>query len=186
MIFDLPTALEVNGRAWDIDTDYRQVLRILQAFEDPNLNDGDKALVVVYNLYVDAEEIPAEDMQAAFDAAIAFIDHGSAGDGRPHPRTMDWTQDAPLIFPAVNRVAGFEVRGVDYMHWWTFIGLFMEIHDSVYSTVLQLRGKKAKHKKLEKDEREFWNQNRDICELKTRYTDEELEEQERLKALLGG
>lgn len=185
MIFDLPTALEVNGVMRDIDADYRQVLRILQAFEDPNLTDGDKALTVVYNLYVDAEEIPGEDMQAAFDAALKFIDHGSEKDGRPHPRTMDWTQDAPLIFPAVNRVAGFEVRGVDYMHWWTFIGLFMEIRDSVYSTVLQLRGKKAKGKKLEKDEREFWNQNRGICELKARYTDEELAEQERLNRILG-
>lgn len=185
MIFDLPTALEVNGREWDIDTDFRQVLRVLQAFEDPNLTDADKALVLVYNLYVDAEEIPGEDMQAAFDAALAFIDHGNEGDNRPHPRTMGWTQDAPLIFPAVNRVAGFEVRAVEYMHWWTFIGLFMEIRDSVYCTVLQLRGKKAKGKKLEKEEKEFWSQNRGICELKTRYTDEELAEQERLNKLLG-
>jgi hypothetical protein len=99
---------------------------------------------------------------------------------------MDWTQDAPLIFPAVNRVAGFEVRSVDYMHWWTFMGLFMEIHDSVYSTVLSLRGKKARGKKLEKDEREFWQHNRGICELKPRYTQEEIAEKERLKQIIGG
>ena len=39
-------------------------------------------------------------------------------------------------------------------------------------------------KKLEKHEREFWDGNRDICELKPRYTDEELEEQERLNSML--
>ena len=184
MIFDLPTSLEFGGRAWDIDPDFRQVLRILSAMEDPDLTDGEKATICIVNLYVDYERIPEELLQDAFDAALRFIDHG-AGDGKPGPRTMDWAQDAPLIFPAVNRAAGFEVRSVDYMHWWTFIGLFMEIHDSVYSTVLTLRGKKARHKKLEKNEQEFWNNNLGICRLKERLTEEEKAEKERLKALLG-
>lgn len=185
MIFDLPTSLEVNGRAWAINTDFRDVLRTLTAFEDPNLTDAEKAYICLHNTYPELKEIPGEDLQAAFDAAVAFIDHGSRDDG-PSPRTMDWTQDADLIFPAVNRSAGFEVRSAEYIHWWTFLGYFMEIKDSVYATVLNLRGKRARGKKLEKDEKEFWNRNRSICELKKKYTDEELEEQEQLKSLLGG
>jgi len=184
MIFDLPTALDFGGASWDIDPDFRQVLRILEAMEDPDLTDGEKATICLINLYVDADQIPPELAQAAFDAAIKFIDHG-AGDGKPGPRTMDWTQDAPLIFPAVNRAAGFEVRSVDYMHWWTFLGFFMEIKDTVYSTVLSLRGKKARHKKLEKSEQEFWNENIGICRIRERLTEEEKAEKERLKALLG-
>ena len=185
MIFDLPTALEFGGRSWDIATDYRDILRIIEAFEDPDLTDADKAMVCLYNLYVDLEEMPEDLLQEALNAAIAFIDHGE-GDDEHGPRMMDWAQDAPLIFPAVNRVAGFEVRSVDYMHWWTFLGLFMEIKDTSYSTVLNLRGKKARGKKLEKEEREFWQHNRRICELKPRYTQEELEEQKRLKQIIGG
>lgn len=185
MIFDLPTSLEVNGRAWAINTDFRDVLRTLTAFEDPNLTDAEKAYICLHNTYPELKDIPQEDIQAAFDAAVAFIDHGSRDDG-PSPRTMDWTQDADLIFPAVNRSAGFEVRSAEYIHWWTFLGYFMEIKDSVYATVLNLRGKRARGKKLEKDEQEFWKRNRSICELKKKYTDEELEEQEHLKSLLGG
>ena len=184
MIFDLPTALEVGGRMWDIATDYRDILRILTAFEDPDLTDADKAMLCLYNLYVDLEEMPQEHLQAAFDAALQFIDHGANGD-KGGPRTMDWTQDAPLIFPAVNRAAGFEVRSVDYMHWWTFLGLFMEIRDSTYATVLSLRGKKSRGKKLEKQEQEFWSHNKDICVLKRRETEEERAERERLKKILG-
>lgn len=184
MIFDLPTALEVGGKEWDIATDYRDILRILTAFEDPDLTDADRAMLCLYNLYVDLEEMPQEQLQAAFDAAIAFIDHGASGD-KGGPRTMDWTQDAPLIFPAVNRAAGFEVRSVDYMHWWTFLGLFMEIRDSTYATVLSLRGKKNRGKKLEKQEQEFWSHNKDICVLKRRETEEERAERERLKKILG-
>lgn len=186
MIFDLPKALEFGGRKWAINTDYRDVLRTLTAFEDPNLTDEEKAYICLHNIYPDLQQIPGELMQAAFDAAIAFIDNGNGNKDVPGPRTMDWSQDAQLIFPAVNRSAGYEVRAVKYLHWWTFMGYFMEIKDSTYSTVLGLRGKKAHGKKLEKDEKEFWRNNRSICELRTRYTDEEIEEQERLKSIIGG
>jgi len=186
MIFDLPTSLEVGGRQWAINSDFRDVLRTLTAFEDPDLTDGEKVLICLHNMYPDLDDMPAEDLQAAFDAAVAFIDHGSAGDSRPGPRTMDWTQDAPLIFPAVNRAAGFEVRGVDYMHWWTFMGYFMEIKDTTYAAILGLRGKKAKGKKLEKNELEFWNNNLSLCKLKPRYTEAEQAEIARLAALVDG
>ena len=185
MIFDLPTALEFGGRSWDIATDYRDILRILTAFEDPDIPDEEKAMICLFNLYVDFEKIPRELMQEAFDAAIKFIDAGNEGEDRAHPRTMDWTQDAALIFPAVNRAAGFEVRSVKYLHWWTFMGYFMEIKDTTYSMVLSLRQKKSRGKKLEKQEQEFWNHNKNICVLKRRETEEEIAERELLNKILG-
>lgn len=185
MIFDLPTAVEFGGRAWEINTDFRDILTILTAFEDVNLTDSEKLYVCLYNFYPDFDEIPRSQMQAAYDAAIEFIDHGHSDDKKPSRRTMDWTQDAPLIFPAVNRVAGFEVRSADYIHWWTFMGYFMEIKDSTYSTVLSLRQKKARGKKLEKHEQEFWRNNKAVCEIKRRDTEEEKAEKEQIKKLLG-
>lgn len=197
MVYELPRAVAFGGREWEVNTDFRDVLNILEAFEDPNLTDEEKAFVCLYCLYVDFADIPGEDAAAAYEAAIRFIDHGS-GDleeesralRSPHrarngPRSMDWAQDAPLIFPAVNRAAGFEVRSVDYMHWWTFVGLFMEIRESVFATVLNLRQKKNRGKKLEKHEKEFWDENRGICVLKARLTDEEIAERDALERLLG-
>lgn len=189
MIFDLPTTLTVGGREWSIETDFRQVLRVVTAFEDVDLTDADKAMLCLYDLYADLENMPPDLYQEAFDAAVRFIDGGgdAPNDDKPsHPRTMDWTQDAPLIFPAINKAAGFEVRSVPYMHWWTFLGYFMEIGGSVYATVLELRGKRARGKKLEKSEQEYWKQNKDICELKRRETAEERAEREYYERLLGG
>jgi hypothetical protein len=71
------------------------------------------------------------------------------------------------------------------MHWWTFLGYFMEIKDSVYATVLGLRGKKARGKKLEKWEQEYWRQNRRLCEIRRRESEDEIAERERLNRLLG-
>ena len=99
---------------------------------------------------------------------------------------MDWEQDAPLIFAAVNRVAGREVRADAFLHWWTFLGLFMEIRDSTFATVLMLRQKKARGKPLEPWERDFWQKNAGVCRLRPRLTGAEQAEKARLELVLGG
>lgn len=184
MVWDLPTRLEVAGTDYDIRTDYRDILRILCAFEDPDLTDEEKNLVCLQVLYVNADAIPRECYGDALKAAREFIDHGT-GDNPGAVKTMDWEQDANLIFPAVNAAAGMEVRSVEYLHWWTFLGFFMSIDKkSTYATVLGLRSKKAKNKKLEKWERDFWNSNQNICKLKKKLSQEEIAERERLNNLL--
>lgn len=184
MIFDLPNRLEFGGRSWKINADFRVVLRILTAFDDPELTPQEKVLICLHNLYEDLQAIPTDQLQAAYDAALAFIDRGCQAK-QGGPRTMDWEQDAPILFPAINRVAGFETRGAAFLHWWTFMGYFMEIRDSTASTVLALRQKKARGEKLEKWEREFWQKNAAICRLRPKLTEVERVEQERLKAILG-
>lgn len=184
MLYDLPRALEVNGREWEIRSDFRDVLTIVSAFDDPNLEAQEKAFVCLKILYVDFEDMPETEYNEAFQAAMDFIDYNK-GDERRNVKTMDWEQDAPLLFPAINHVAGYEVRSTQYLHWWSFMGMFMEINDGVYATVLSLRSKKANHKKLEKWEQEWWQKNVSICKIKPRYSDAEKAEQERLKAILG-
>ena len=98
---------------------------------------------------------------------------------------MDWEQDESLVFPAVNKVAGQEVRNTEYMHWWTFMGYFMEIDDGTFSTVVGIRQKKVKGKKLEKWEQEFYRNNRKLCDLRKRYTEEEQAEIDYWNKLLG-
>ena len=188
MIFDLPTSLEVNGTEYRVRSDFRDVMRVLEAFEDVELDNREKEYICLKVIFVDCDDIPTPDLPDAYQAALNFIDGGRPGTKKNGPRTMDWTQDAPLIFPAVNKVAGCEVRSVDYMHWWTFLGYFQEMKDTTYATVLSLRHKKAKGKKLEKWEKEFWNGNKDICQIRTRLSAaEEAEaeaEKQRLLALL--
>lgn len=183
MIYDLPKTVAFGGREWEINTDFRDVLTVLIAFEDPDLTDAERAYVCLYNLFNDFEEIPKEQMQDALDAALRFIDRGEESDGGP--RTMDWEQDAGIIFPAVNAVAGFEVRATEYLHWWTFCGYFMELKESTAATVFALRQKRAKGKKLEKWEQEFWRENKKLCQLRRKLTEEEKAEDERLRKLLG-
>lgn len=188
MIGELPRTVSVNGVEYDVRTDFRDILKIVTAFNDPELEDNEKVYICLFIFYEDFESIPRNDYEVAFKAAIQFIDHSAdedAEDTKRAPRVMDWEQDEAIMFPAINKVAGFETRSADYVHWWTFMGYYMEISEGVFSNVLSMRLKKAKGKKLEKWEREFWNSNKGICALKTKLSEEEQAEKDRLNALLG-
>lgn len=188
MIGELPKTVSVNGITYDVRTDFRDILNIVTAFSDPEFEDSEKVYICLFIFYEDFDSLPRSDYEAAFKEAICFIDHGNVGDDKKEkksPIIMDWEQDEAIMFPAINKVAGFETRSADYLHWWTFMGYYMEISEGVFSNVLSIRLKKAKGKKLEKWEREFWNSNRDICTLKTKLSEEEQAEKDRLNALLG-
>ena len=123
----LPTSLNVAGEEYPIRTDYRVILTIFAAFNDPNLNDREKFTVCLNCLY---KVIPAN-YEEAMKQAMWFIDGAELPGNGSSVRLMDWEQDEGMIFAAVNRVAGKEIRAVEYMHWWTFLGFFYELAKDV-------------------------------------------------------
>ena len=187
MSYKLPETLEVNGTEYAIRTDYRAVLRVLEAMSDPDLEDSEKILIAFKIIYEDFEELPVSDYEEAFEQIMWFINNGECDD-KPYTsktRLIDFVQDEKILIPAVNRVAGCEIRRLEYLHWWTFLGYYMEVGDCTFSTVMNIRSKKAKGKKLEKWEEEFFSANKELVILKTRESKAEREEKERLNAMLG-
>ena len=186
--WDLPTSITLGDKEYKIRTDYRAILDILTYFSDPEYKE-EAWEICIRILYEDWETIPPEYLEEACIKASEFIDAGIESNGHS-PKVMDWEQDAGLIIPAVNRVVGYEVRSVDYMHWWTFVGAYMEIGESLFSTVVSIRSKVAKGKKLEKEEREFMRSNSKIVKLQSKLTEEEKAEQDAeekaIMELIGG
>lgn len=181
MIGLLPTALSVLGKDYPIRSDFRIALLIFQAYGDANLSDYEKAMICVRCLF---KTVP-EDIGAALKEATRFLDGGTMFQAKPKSiKLLDWEQDECLIFSAINRVAGAEIRLQKYVHWWTFLGFFSEIGEGPLSTVVSIRSKKSKGKKLEKWEREFYLEHRDMIDLKVKYSDEDQKEIDRLNALL--
>ena len=80
-----------------------------------------------------------------------------------------------MIFSAVNKTAGCEVRSLPYLHWWTFLGCFGEVGDGLMTTVLTLRRKQAEGK-LTKEERDFIRKHEDMICLRTPEEEAELQE----------
>ena len=131
MIGQLPTSLDVGGVSYPIETDYRNILVFLAACSDPELSPAEKLEILMKRLYRDGfSQIPQEHLEEAILQAKWFVDCGQEDDDKkPARKVMDWEQDEPILFPAINKVAGMETRATQYIHWWTFSGYFMEIEE---------------------------------------------------------
>ena len=188
--WEFPTSLNIGDVDYEIRTDYRAVLDLLTALADPDLTDDDPQMtaymqsrVILEIMFPDCDNIPTEHIQEALEKVSEFIDMGISDD-RKKPKTMDWEQDAPILIPAINKVLNTEIRAQKYMHWWTFLGAYMEIGESLFSNIIHIRQKKAKGKKLEKWELDFYKENHSLIDFKQKDQRSD-EEKEKLRNYFG-
>lgn len=170
--WDLPTSLTVGGRAYQINADYRDVLEVIAYLQDEDALTG--RYVALSLFYEDFNAMPRGDYPQAMEELSRFIDLGEdPEEGPPPPKTIDWEQDRTIIVSEINRVAGLEVRSLPFLHWWTFMGYFGAIGEGQLSTLVALREKLRKGKKLEKWEQDYYRQNRGRVDFKRKYTADE-------------
>ena len=174
MNYTLPKRLDICGTEYSIRWDWRAALDTCAALSDPELTDQEKALAALLIFYPDLDQMPPEHYETAVRRAFWFLNGGEEErTAKPRRRLMDWEQDFPLIVGPVSRVLGRDVRGIEDLHWWSFLAAYMEIGECTFAQVVGIRSKKAKGQKLDKSERAWYRENQDIVDLKTHYTDEE-------------
>ena len=173
MEFGLPKSLEVNGREEPIRYEYMAVLDAISALNDPELENREKLFSFLYIIYENFEDFSPDDYEPAFNAAMEFVNNGVEEERRTNVKMVDFEQDYRIMIPAINRVAGREIREDYNIHWWTFLGWFMEIGECTYGTVLGIRRKKSEGKKLEKWEKEFYDKNKKMVDIRPKLTEEE-------------
>jgi len=101
-------------------------------------------------------------------------------EGPGGPRLFSWKQDARHIMAGVNKAAGRELRQERFVHWWTFLSWFHAMGEGSFLTLVSIRDKLARGKKLDGWEQEFYRQNKDQVILKRREDPVSREEKERL------
>ena len=168
-----PTSVSIGGLSYKIRTNYDVILDLFAALNDPEtVGETEEetnyihAQIIMQIMYPECDNIPTENWQEAINKVCEFIDMGIE-DERKKPKTMDWEQDAPILIPAINKVLGYEVRNPHInTHWWTFLGAYMGIGESLFSNIIHIRQKKVKGKKLEKWEQEFYKENKLLIDFK--------------------
>lgn len=174
MIYTLPTSVDVNGHEYAVRSDFRAILDILEAVNDAELDDHERAAVLLNIFYSDFEDMPSDDYENAVRKCMWFINGGRDETPTAKPKKLvDWAQDFPVIVAPINRVMGTEIRTVSYLHWWTFLGAYQEIGDCLFAQIIGIRQKLAKGKTLDKGEKDFYRSNRSLIDLKLKYTERE-------------
>ena len=173
-MWELPTTISLNNKKFNIRTDYRAILDILIALDDPNYEGDEKVLILIQILYEDWEDI--EDYEDAYIKGMEFINMGTLDKSNTgNIKLMDWEQDSDLIIAPINQIVGTEIRSLEYMHWYTFLSAYMNIGESIFSEVVAIRDKMKKGKQLDKDEKEFYKRNAEMIKLKPKLSNKEKE-----------
>lgn len=164
MVTNLPKKLEIDGVLHDIRSDFRAVLDILSASGDDELTTAEKNYVLLKILYVNPENIT--NAQEALKKAWWFIACGNERiENKTSVRLMNWEKDFPILVGQINQILNYECRAVDYLHWWTFRAAYDGVGEGFFHSVVSIRYKLSKGKKLEKWEQEFYEENRDRIDI---------------------
>jgi len=168
----LPTSLEIDGIEYPFDADFRNIIYIFSALNDPDLLDAEKVMVALNLFFDDAESIPKDKIEYAAKEMFAFMQMGEEPKSSKHKNDKplySWEQDFNIIVAPVNRILNTDIRGLEFLHWWTFLSAFYEIGECTFSTYVSIRNKLNKGKKLEKYEQTLYNENREQIVLKKQY-----------------
>lgn len=165
-MFELPTSITIDGDNYPIRNqgDFRMVLDCFRCLQDIELTEQERILVALCIFYEDVagveyvQEVFNTDskLTAAVEEMYSFFNCGqeSVGAARNH-KLIDWEKDSQVIVSAINNVAKKEIRAETYIHWWTFMGYYLAIGECPLSTIVNIRDKIVRGKKLEKWEQDF-------------------------------
>jgi len=119
----LPTSIEIDGRAWEINTDFRDCLRIILALEDDELIEQEKQFVLLSVLY---KEIPSNTAQALVQGS-RFLNGGKAVSKVRTYRYYSMDKDAGFVFSAFKQTHDIDLEQIEYLHFWKFLAYFMDL-----------------------------------------------------------
>lgn len=177
MTWDLPFEIESCGEILKIRNgcDYRVVLDTIYALTDEELTAEQRIQCALFIFFESPERI--KDADDATKKMIDIINAGEPQESDDSPKIMDWEHDFNQIAPPISRVLGYSVRDPQKRtHWYDFIGAYMEIGgDCFFATVISIRNKRMKGKKLEKWEQEFYRDNKKAVDLPKKLTEEDRE-----------
>lgn len=172
LIEKFPHAVRINGEVYELNTDFRVGLKIMQAFEDSCLAKLEKQVIMCDLLF---QKMP-DDINAAAIAAVKFLDCGKQRREVHSGRVYSFSKDAEYIYSAFLQTYGVDLQTAE-MHWWKFCAMFGDLgQETTFNQIVGLRSRKQ-HGKLSKDDREIWYRMRDVLTL-----DEETEDDPELQA----
>lgn len=172
-MYDLPHSVEVCGVEYPIETDFRVILDIFSILNGVDLTIEEKTIGAIGVFYPDYAKMPVEHFQEALKKCFEFINCGHLDGGKKTPKLMDWEQDFQYLIAPINRIAGEEIRAKEYIHWWTFLSYYTEIGDCYFAHIVRIRDLKMRGKLTDKTDKEFYRKNKDVIDIKRRYSEAE-------------
>ena len=163
--YKLPTSVKIDGKECEFNSDYRDIIEIMNILDDPDLLEIERVEIALSYFYKTDDYLI--DAQKAVEEMFEFISPDSVNESSESKKPLySWEQDFNIIIAPINKTLGYDVRGKDYLHWWTFLSAFMEIGECTFSTYVGIRDKLNRGKKLEKHEERIYRDHKKEIHLR--------------------
>ena len=148
----LPTEYE----GYEMNTDFSVGILIIQAQQDPDLSDIEKVQIISHLLFCkeddegnDIGEYP--DYKTAMEACAFFLngwytDNYIRADKQENEPSTDYYMDQWRIYAAFLSQYHIDLNTIDYMHYWVFMGLLINLEDCAFNRIANLRTEKLPKK----------------------------------------
>ncbi len=154
LIEQFPEAIEINGVAYAVNTDYRVGLQIMEDMENPEWSRDELNFIVLNRLYKNPPQ-DSDDFLAAIEKGMKYLNGGEmpSGSTEGKPRLYSFKKDAALIYSAFNQTHGIDLQKEE-MHWWRFQALFMDLGaDTAFMSLVNLRRRHTEGKLFDEEKK---------------------------------
>lgn len=161
----LPDRLNINGRGYQIKTNFRDWIKFENVMLNQKASDMDK-VIMIDSIFIDK---PLS-LNQAIEALIKFYqcDEQKKSKGKKSlstKRIYDYEFDQFLIYTAFLQFYKIDLNQIEYMHWWTFRQLFLELpEESKIKKVMMYRSIHI-NSKMSKEQRRFYAEMKSIYAL---------------------
>lgn len=157
---EYPNQAEVNGKRYEIRTNFRISILFELMMQDNSLTERSK---VQKSLELYYPVIP-DDLNAAVDTLLWFYRCGKEetilqkrmAARRGKKQLYSFEHDSGLIYAAFLQVYKIDLQNIDYMHWWRFRFLFNSLpKDCEFVRAMEYRGVDI-NDRMSDDQKEFY------------------------------
>lgn len=133
-----PHYANIDGKKVKINTDYRVALACIEAINDDEITDVERAFAVTSLLFGAETEII--DMAEALKKANYFLSCGKKDSTETNEIVMDFIQDEEYIRTSLRTDYNINLNEIEYLHWWEYCELIHGLTDKcILSKIINIR-----------------------------------------------
>ena len=134
-----PQYAEIDGVKYKINTDYRTALACIKAINDDEINDVERAIVVIALLF--GEDTDISNMEEALKKVNYYLSCGNTSNSHEvKDIVMDFEQDDKYIRTSIRTDYGINMNEIEYMHWWEYNELIHGLTEHcILSKIINIR-----------------------------------------------
>lgn len=182
----LPEKIEIEGKSWNLRTDFRNGIRFELAMLEPESSDTEKLMRGLEIFYPD---IPTN-LDAAVERVLWFYRAGeeiqskSGAPGRVK-RTYDFELDSEYIYAAFLSQYHIDLSRDD-LHWWRYLALFKSLSED--NEIVKIMGYRSVviDSNMSREQKEFYGRMKKKYELPAAVSKDEQQKISAIEAALLG